>query len=163
MCLGGFIGSTNSWGEPIQILQDKNLKLEQELRWVKIVEKWSQAGRNTNCIVLGDMNLDFLKWHDPDQFHEEMVDLVQRRIELEGFSQIITGHTRSWPGQADSLLDHIWVNCPNRVVSHQNVVNGASDHNVVEVIVAGKDLVTGEIMSGNVRGRNKIKIDVYRN
>ena len=145
---GGIYREHRQLGRTDPDITRQELKIEQELRWTEIIEKWSQAGRNVNCVVLGDMNLDYMKWHDPDQFQEEMVDLVQRQIELEGFSQIISGYTRSWPGQADSLLDHIWVNCPNRVVSHQNTVNGASDHNVVEVTVAGKDLVTG---GNNVR------------
>ena len=51
-----------------------------------------------------------------------MVESVQDEIEIEGFTQIVTGHTRSWQNQADSLLDHIWTNRRDRIIRHANCV-----------------------------------------
>ena len=116
---------------------------EQQIRWRRIVEKWSRAGRTSKCIVIGDLNLDMRRWQNPDQYVSNMVELVQDKIEQEGFVQLVQEHTRSWHGQADSLLDHIWVNCPNMVQSHHNILNGASDHNIVEVVISCKNIVQG--------------------
>ena len=121
----------------------QELMVEQEGRWTKIVKNWCKAGRSSKCIVLGDMNLDFLRWQDPDQYQVNMVELVQQKIETIGFTQLVTEHTRSWRDQTDSLLDHIWVNCPSKVVNVVNKINGASDHILVEITVATKDLVIG--------------------
>ena len=43
------------------------LQLQQEFRWQKIVENWSRAGSNSKCIVIGDINLDFLRWANPEE------------------------------------------------------------------------------------------------
>ena len=55
----------------------------------------------------------------------------------------MTGHTRSWEGQADTCLDHIWTNCQGRIVNYRNVVHGGSDHNYIEVTVSAKEVVAG--------------------
>ena len=68
---------------------------------------------------------------------------VQDMIETAGFVQLICGHTRSWRNQADSLLDQVWSNCQTRTVRHFNVTRGDSDHNVVGVEVATRDLKIG--------------------
>ena len=44
-----------------------------------------------------------------------MVEHTKEYIEAEGFTQIVTGTTRAWHDQVDSLLDQIWVNCPQIV------------------------------------------------
>ena len=69
---------------------------------------------NTRCIVIGDINLDHLRWLEPDQLNENMVKLVQDEIEILGFTQLIKGYTRRWRSQSDSLLDQIWSNCCHR-------------------------------------------------
>ena len=126
------------------------IQMQQESRWEKIIRSWSRAGMNSNCVVIGDINLDYLRWMNPEDHLKKMVELTQNRIEIEGFAQLISKHTRTWPGQANSCLDHIWSNCVSRIVSHKNVVNGASDHNYIEVTVAAKEVVTGGF---NVRKR----------
>ena len=71
-----------------------------------------------------------------------MVEMVQEYIKAEGFSQIIEGTTISWRTHQDSLLDHIWVNCPQRVISKHNISCRGSDHNIINVTIAMKDGVT---------------------
>ena len=68
-------------------------------------------------VVIGDNNLDFLKWQQPEQKHEFMTDMVKDRIESLNFVQLIQTVTRTWRGQADSILDHIWTNDPSKVIS----------------------------------------------
>ena len=50
--------STTTWMEK---------QREQEIRWQKIVDKWSNIGRKADCYIIGDINLDYLCWTDPEQ------------------------------------------------------------------------------------------------
>ena len=52
----------------------------QEWRWRRIVNHWKTAGRNTNCFVIGDLNLDHLKWGSPDNNQETMIDMIKEDI-----------------------------------------------------------------------------------
>ena len=117
---------------------------KQEWRWERIVTKWKAAGRNRKTIVVGDINLDQMRWVNPEQHLESMVERTQNEIETEEFVQMVTGFTRQWCHQADSLLDHCWVNCEQRVLKIYNVVRGNSDHNVVGLDVSVWDIKLGE-------------------
>ena len=44
---------------------------------------------------------------------------------------MIRGATRSWQGQRDSLVDHVWTNSPELVLETRNIPRGPSDHNVI--------------------------------
>ena len=57
-------------------------KLEQENRWETIVSQWRRAGLNKRCLLIGDINLDYTRWCNPDPFNEHMVELVQNTIEV---------------------------------------------------------------------------------
>ena len=72
----------------------QQLLIEQERRWEKIIKKWKTISRITNCVVIGDLNLDHLRWSSPEQHLESMVDQVKDNIETCGFLQLITGHTQ---------------------------------------------------------------------
>ena len=54
-------------------------------------------------------------------------------------------------GQADSLVDQVWINRPQRIVSHQNEVRGSSDHNLISILVRTKDRL---VASQEVRKRS---------
>ena len=58
-----------------------------------------------------------------------------------GFLQIISGVTRTWRGQTDSLIDQCWINRPQRLISQQNELRGSSDHNMISVIYRTKDKI----------------------
>ena len=79
----------------------------------------------------------------PEQALENMVDKMKELIETVGFQQLIVGHTRSWRQQADSLLDYMWSNCPERTVKTFNIMRGSSDHNLIGLKLALKELKTG--------------------
>ena len=134
----------------LQILgQDNNAatwlekKAEQERRWRKILKQWKAAGNNRKCTVIGDINLDQLRWQDADQLNEQMVEMTQNSIETIGYCQLVQQHTRRWRHQQDSLLDHIWTNSGQRILSHFNTQRGDSDHNVVGLTLSGKDIHSG--------------------
>ena len=72
-----------------------------------------------------------------------MVDRVKDWIETCGFLQLVTSFTRSWKNQADSLLDQVWSNNPDRILKIYNETRGASDHNVVGALISLKNIKSG--------------------
>ena len=93
MLVGGCTGSTKF------LMQDEpNLsgsEHQQVLRWNKFVDRWKSAARNKDVLVIGDVNLDFRRWQDPDSGHIRMVEKVKRDIETLGFHQQVEGVTRN--------------------------------------------------------------------
>ena len=70
------------------------------------------------------------KWHPPPA-HREMVDMIKNKVETKGFQQVISGHTRSWRGQTESCIDHVWTDKPECIISTRNVLRAYSDHNLI--------------------------------
>lgn len=125
---------------------DESLKMENQIkRWQLCCDNWVKASDRNDCIILGDINLDYLKWEDNENKHSKLIDCVKSEIIPLGFKQYIKGATRFWPGTADSLLDHCWANCPKRVIEASNIPGGASDHNLIVVKMRLKDKITREI------------------
>ena len=56
-------------------------------------------------MIIGDVNLDFQRWEDPEQGLENMVNLVKDEITTKGFCQVIRGPTRFWNCTVPYLLD----------------------------------------------------------
>ena len=102
---------------------------EQLRRWNIFLSQVERASTNTSCHVIGDCNLDYIKWTTPDQRHEQMVTATKNTLETLGFAQLIEGATRSWPGQADSCIDHLWTNEAEKITSWTNLVKSVGDHN----------------------------------
>ena len=114
----------------------------QTARWEKFIEQWESASLQGEVIVIGDTNLDELKWATPDYTHLEMVNLVKYRIETLGYIQLIKGATRFWPHQDSSLIDKCWVNCQEKIVTSENINYGATDHNIIEIVLKIKGKIT---------------------
>ena len=57
---------------------------------------------------------------------------------VEGFEQMIDGYTRFDLKGSQSLIDHIWTNTQQRIVSYENISSGNSDHNIISVTVRSK-------------------------
>ena len=127
----------------------------QKLRWKNFVSQWKQAADIDSCWILGDLNLDVLKWNNNNYEYVELVDMIKDNIETENFVQIITQPTRFWTG-TKSLLDHIWTNCPEKAISIRNIERAASDHNVtgVKIRIKGTERQQNERLS-----RDKKKFD----
>ena len=82
-------------------------------------------------------------------------------METEGFHQLVKGNTRTWRGQQDSLLDHVWSNRSEMVLSTTNIRRGASDHNEtgVSIRLKGKE---GDILERYTRKRKDFNLVRYR-
>ena len=100
-------------------------------RWRKFVRTWVAATAGNEVIVMGDLNLDFVKWGLPEPRKSKMVELVKNEIETLGYHQMVREITRSWPGQPDSIIDHIWMNFPGKLIYMRNIQRAYSDHNII--------------------------------
>ena len=111
-------------------------------RWVVFINQFEKAldtGMEVYC--MGDVNLDFMTWTktDLDPNHKsvklkQLTDELFNRIISRGVKQCVTGPTRSWPGQADSGLDHFYTSAPNKISPVQISFEGASDHRVIHTV-----------------------------
>ena len=108
-------------------------------RWLNFLDQWETAIQEDKEIhVLGDTNLDFLKWKDSSQPGSQQKNRLQKlsnavfdRIFPFGFVQLVSQPTRFWPGQEPSGLDHWYTNRPSKVSPIQVINQGASDHRFI--------------------------------
>ena len=119
----------------------------QRRRWRMFTNQWRQAADTDSCWVLGDLNLDFSKWQNPDNDEVEMINIIKDKIETENFCQFITRPTHFWTG-TKSTIDHIWSNRPDKLLSVKNLDRAASDHNVIaaKIRTKGNDNPMGELL-----------------
>ena len=108
-------------------------------RWRRTVASWRKASKDTRTVLIGDLNIDYLRWQDPGYRLKKLVQIVKDEIVTIGFCQLVEKVTRSWPGQVSSILDHLWTNSPGNVISVTNTTRSTSDHNVISVILRTKD------------------------
>ena len=123
------------------LLQDTDWSLqpaEQSKRWLHFLRKVETARLSEVCHIIGDVNLDFVKWNVPDHSQLQMITDSKNILEANGFFQLVKEVTRSWPGQSDSLIDHFWTNDPSRVLSVTNSVRAVGDHNVIMATIRTK-------------------------
>ena len=120
---------------------DSNSPTKQYERWKLFVNSWKRAAQTTEVIVMGDLNLDYARWLDPDTAHSRMVDLTKNEIETLGFHQQVSTTTRSWNGQPDSILDHVWTNAPGRLIYCKNIQRTFSDHHLQWVSFRTKEKI----------------------
>ena len=157
-----YIGAIYREFRYISLNQPDNSETDQQQleRWYLFVEKWKSAARMGDVIVTGDVNIDYAKWGTPDYRVEKLVEKVKTDIETLGFHQMVEGQTRSWNNQVDSLLDHIWMNTPNRMIYYRNIVRTYSDHNLLVMSFRTKDRTPDrhEIVQ---RNRKSYKSDDY--
>ena len=157
--VGGLYREHSILGEDISNLTNGEKQAKQEERWRKLVTQWRRAGVSNNCVIIGDINLNFLDWEEPESGHENMIELVKDNLETTGFTQIVKKYTRSMSNQRDSLIDHIWTNKSTRILRHFNEVRNDSDHNVIGVDVSKKDVKIGGF---NVKRRSWTNFDKDR-
>ena len=111
-------------------------------RWNSFVDSWVKIARGNEVTVVGDMNVDYLRWAHPEPNMARFVDKMKTDIETIGFHQQVTGFTRSWPGQPNSLIDHCWMNSPQKLIHCKNICKGYSDHNLTSISIRSKMIVT---------------------
>ena len=107
----------------------------QRARWKMFLDQCTSLQPGMDVLVAGDLNLDHLKWNNPEQVNHYMVEDTRNRIEILGYSQLVKGATRHWKDTTPSLLDHAWSNNTNRIVHCKNIVIPIADHNLVETLV----------------------------
>ena len=100
------------------------------------------------------MNLDQLTWDTPEYAHKNMIEEVKNTVETRGFYQVITGATRTWPGTQDSLIDHCWLNVPEKVILKYNICNTASDHNIIGINIRVKGLIKSNLEFMKIKWTN---------
>ena len=138
--IGGFYRELSllKQGTP-NLSNDPNRQLA---RWNTLLEGWKAAAAgDAPCLIIGDINLDYLKWDQPEFHVARMVERTKLEIETLGFSQLVRSFMRTWPDQDDSCVDHIWTNCQDRVAGHTNMIRSGSDHNVITVLMRMKDRI----------------------
>ena len=117
-------------------------------RWSIFLSMWEKAllgGKEV--IVMMDANLDFLKWTrtnlpttDSTVRLKSLIELLFNQIFPHGVSQLVTVPTRSWPGQEDAGLDHLYTNKPEKLSSVYAEFAGGSDHKLIKVTRYAKSL-----------------------
>ena len=107
-------------GQPTTSSSTLTAQLE---RWTTLLEQCEKAlAEEKEVLVLMDANIDFLKWtkdnlsaNDSTARLRPLIDLLFTKIFPHGVSKLVTGATRTWPGQQDSGLDHVYSNKPGKL------------------------------------------------
>ena len=117
-------------------------------RWSIFLNLWEQALiEGKEVVVMMDANLDFIKWtqdnlppSDSTTRLKPLIELLFEKIFPHGVSQLVTVATRSWPGQEDAGLDHIYTNAPDKVSGVHADFVGGSDHKLIKITRFSKSL-----------------------
>ena len=136
------------WQQLGQLNSESGTVAAQLQRWCKFLDMWEMALKEgKEVVVMMDANLDFLKWtrsdlpaNDITRRLSSLIEQLFTRIFPHGVSQLVTTATRSWPGQADSGLDHIYSNKPDKLSSVHAEFTGNSDHKIIKVTRFAKSL-----------------------
>ena len=91
------------------------------------INQWKAADNCGSTLVIGDTNMDMLKWTEPEQLLENIY------ISTRNFFQVIKGTSRFWTGKQPSLLDQCWGNSPGKIFNVKNFIRGTADHNMITV------------------------------
>ena len=134
---------------------------EQEARWKTFISQWLRASSMGPCIVIGDYNLDKIKWDNPEQNSINMINMMKDYIETLNYYQMIQGPTRFWPGKVPSAIDHCWTSQPQKIICSLNQTRSVGDHNLIGVKVR----VKGQLNSCHKivkRDRSRFDVTLYR-
>lgn len=147
------------WGRGIETRSEG----EQFTRWVTLTGQVRKAmGEGADCILLGDLNVDYKTWNNPQYFMSRLVNEFMQEVVPLGAIQLITEDTRTRTHGQGTTLDHIWVNCPdvtsNVSVGHQ----GPSDHKPISVVYGSCDHKLGETMVSKRSMNNFCEVDYRR-
>ena len=97
-----------------------------------LVDIWRrEVNKNKEVIFSGDMNLDAKLWDDPSYRLADLVNIVKDFMIEEECHQIIDDYTRIRQVNGTlqrSCLDHVIVNCINKIKNIQILGVGKSDH-----------------------------------
>ena len=114
---------------------------DQLQRWLVLIEMWEKVlNEGKEVMVLGDINLDFLKWNkgnlpanDSSIRLKQLNELVFNRIFPHGVKQLVTTPTRLSAVGSPSGLDHIYTNRSDKCSEVQAEIQGGSDHKLIKI------------------------------
>jgi hypothetical protein len=137
------------WQHMGQQDRDSGTVAAQLQRWCMFLDMWEKAlQEGKEVVVMMDANIDFLKWtkadlpaNDNTRRLRPLIDQLFTRIFPHGVSQLVTTATRSWPGQTDSGLDHIYSNKPDKLSEVHTEFRGNSDHKLIKITRFSKSLI----------------------
>ena len=117
-------------------------------RWVLFLDQWERALlEDKEVIVAMDANIDFLKWtksnlaiNDGTRALRPLIEALFTKILPHGVSQMVTVATRMWAGQAESGLDHLYTNRPDKISRVYAEYTGASDHKLIKITRYSKSI-----------------------
>ena len=125
------------WGYLNQADRGSHSKSAQLERWEIMIKLWEKALReDREVLLLGDMNINSLKWAKADlppgdYIHHQrpLIDLLFEKIIPLGVTQQV-----SVPTHNKSCLDHIYTNYAEKLSNVTAQINGGSDHKLVYAI-----------------------------
>ena len=128
------------WQQPNQPDQYSKSVQAQLERWSSFLTKWEIAlVEGKEVIVMGDINLDFLKWTRTDLASSDstfrlkpLIEALFSRILPHGVTQLVKEPTRTCSGQPESGLDHIYSNRPDKCSDIYVEFSGGSDHKLLK-------------------------------
>ena len=131
------------WGYLKQPDQRSHSRAAQLERWTMLIEKWECAlNEGKEVILLGDINIDSLKWFkdglpssDPIHKLRPLIDLLQEKIMPFGVYQKV-----AVPTHMESCLDHLYTNKPEKLCDIMAVNNGGSDHKIISTVRYAKNI-----------------------
>ena len=110
----------------------ENSKAAQEKEFGKLTEIWRRlASEDKDFIALGDTNLCAKKFDDQNYIHKDLVDIFKDFLIEESCYQIVDDFTRIRMVNGEvqrSCLDHITVNCVDKISKPEILGVGPSDH-----------------------------------
>jgi hypothetical protein len=116
--------------------QFKDLSLLMNI-WRRSVKK------DQDFLALGDMNLCSMKWDDPGYSHKALAELVKDCMMEENCYQLVNKHTRVQQVNGEiqrSCIDHVTVNCVEKVCKVEIHGVGSSDHMGVFVTKKSREI-----------------------
>ena len=110
-------------------------------RWLVFLDQWERALlEDKEVIVAMDANIDFLKWtktdlpqNDSTRALKPLIEALFSKIFPHGVSQLVNVPTRTWSGQAESGLDHLYTNRTSKISDVYAQYTGGSDHKIIKV------------------------------
>ena len=91
-------------------------------RWDRILHKWETNLDNYDTVVIGDLNIDMMKWDRAVGLQNDLMDIMKTRIVTKGYFQKIQGIMHKNYGRvADSLVDHVWIDNHRRFMEALNI------------------------------------------
>ena len=108
-------------------------------RWNQFLQQWEQAiSTGLECHTLGDMNLNFLNWTQPNIPKNSMTYKLRNlsqalfdKILPLGIVQCVSVATHFFPGQTPGGLDHYYTTHPQKISEVHAYHQGSSDHRVI--------------------------------